>query len=270
MGDVRFPDKPASNVFDNLYGENAGKIVRIPATELGDDYDVVLVVSSSLHTKPYPVVESGSLFKVFNKCKNNEKAKVLLKHRTSDSYVKFYEPITISLDGESLSIGFKTAYSEEGSPSYGEYIITYTSENAIISGTCSECYYNDTKQNQGQNNSVSHDLVINIDHDWNFEFLPVDGYSFNGNDVYNVWEKVKSLQEASVLIIGTATMDSSSTKYHAQFRPISIGSSYDTDLYIVYGNPWGDLNIRLKFDIDQVNRTGTLVEIERKVFELVQ
>lgn len=124
------------------------------------ELDLVLTVSDSLKNSPTPSVESGSVLNVFNKCRDKENPRVLLKYVDGNS-VKLYEPTTImtenSLSEKVLVLSFKNSFTEDGDVVSGEYIIKCSGETNISNGLLNEVYYINTlpktKTSQLENDS---------------------------------------------------------------------------------------------------------------------
>lgn len=264
MGDIRFPDKPISNVFDYLYGESGGKIVKIHSDNIKDEYDAVLVVFSSLTTNPIPYVESGSVKKIFEKCKNKEMPKVLLKYAGgTGSYILLFEPITATCENnesyKTLVLSFKSTYSEEGAVFSGEYVITYNNEYAIENGECSEHYYLNTGNNLNDK-SINYDLVINSNES---EEDIGDAYVFDLGLAYELWEKVNAGQNVSVLIKGKTYLDSTSTVYPAQFHSTNV-MTYGTKLIVCYMDVFNGGLFEIHIEINESSKTGIISRVNRK------
>ena len=124
------------------------------------ELDLVLTVSDSLKFSPTPSVESGSVLNVFNKCRDKENPRVLLKYVNGNS-VKLYEPTTImtenSLSEKVLVLSFKNSFTEDEDVISGEYIIKCSGETNISNGLLNEVHYINTlpktKTSQLENDS---------------------------------------------------------------------------------------------------------------------
>lgn len=207
MGEVRFPNKPESNAFDHVYGENGGKVVRIPASEVGSGYDLIISANEHPHANTnvsnYSVV-FGNALDVLEKCENGKIPKVLLVWEyeyDGDDYRNYYEAKSIvSTGGEGAGLQFEFDILE--------YHTKTSKINIQMSGTADI-----------RNNIISdvwdaeYDAVIDIDCPNNINWMSTEDVSFNPLDILRIWNAINDGKDVKVLIKGKATMDSASEKY---------------------------------------------------------
>ena len=262
MGEVRFPNKPESNAFDHVYGENGGKIVRIPASEVGSGYDLIISANehphANINVSNYSVV-FGNALDVLEKCENGKIPKVLLiweYEYDGDDYRNYYEAKSIvSTGGEGAGLQFEFDILE--------YHTKTSKINIQMSGTADI-----------RNNIISdvwdaeYDAVITFDCPYNVDSMRNEHVSYSPVEILRTWNRINDGKDVKVLVKGKATLDSGSTQYPIVMNVISV-YRYGAYLYITALYPtWSPVAGWISFEFAESNGTWTLDYIYAEWFQM--